>query len=140
MLSTFIHMYGMFHSNFVSVLDPPKIVSAPSAQQVVEGFGVILFCNATGNPQPNITWTKHGNNSVLSTSDTLNLTRLMRGDNGAVYKCKMENVVGSAETNTRITVLCKCSSSMLQFLDNVDLTSMYDHGILIIHVFAQHQI
>ena len=91
-------------------LDPPGIVSAPLSQQVVEGNGVILFCNATGNPQPNITWTKDGNNSVLSTSESLNLTRLTSEDNGAVYKCKVENVIGSTEGNARITVLCKCLS------------------------------
>ena len=124
-----MHMCGMFGSNCISMfcVDPPEIVSAPSAQQVVEGNGVILFCNATGNPQPNITWTKHRNNSVISTSESLNLTRLMRGDNGAVYKCKVENVVGSAETSARITVLCKCLSSMLQFLDKVVPACMYDH-------------
>ena len=117
-------------------LDRPEIVSAPSAQQVVEGNGVILFCNATGNPQPNITWTKHGNNSLISTFETLNLTRLMRGDNGAVYKCKVENVVGSAEANAIVTMLCKCLSSVLEFLNKVVPASMYDHRSFL-RLFAQ---
>ena len=88
--------------------DPPRIDYRPSAQQVVEGNGVILFCNATGNPQPNITWTKHGNSSILSSSEAVRLTRLTSEDNGAMYKCKVENNLGSAEANATVTVLCKC--------------------------------
>ena len=66
-----------------------------------------MFCNGTGNPQPNITWTKQGNDSVLSTSETLNLTNLMRDVNGAVYKCKVQNYLGSVEDTAMITVLCE---------------------------------
>ena len=87
--------------------DPAEIQSAPSDQQIVEGNGVVLFCNATGNPQPNITWTKQGNKTVLSTSVNLNLVNLTREDNGAVYKCKVQNSLGSAEVNATITVWCK---------------------------------
>ena len=85
------------------------IVTTPLPQPIVEGSGVILFCNVTGNPQPTITWTIEGSNIVLSSSETLTLTNLMRGDNGAVYKCKGQNTVGSAEASATITVLCKYS-------------------------------
>ena len=91
---------------FVPV-DPPDIDHAPSAYQVVEGNGAILFCNATGNPQPNITWTKQGNSSELSTSETLNLTKLTREDNGAVYQCTAANYIGSRQASVKVTVLCK---------------------------------
>ena len=101
----YVNSGGIYFS--ICCLDPPEIITAPSAQQVVEGNGVILFCNATGNPQPNVTWMKLGNSSVLSTSETLNLTRLLRGDNGALYRCRVENDEGSAETTAMITVLCE---------------------------------
>ena len=86
---------------------PPVIDSSPSVYQVVEGNGANLFCSATGNPEPNITWTKQGNNSKLSASETLNLTKLMREDDGSVYKCTVTNEVGSTEATTTVTVFCE---------------------------------
>ena len=91
----------------MSFLDPLELTTKPLSQQVVEGHGATLFCNATGNPPPSIAWTKQGNNTILSSSETLNLTNLMRGDDGAVYKCKVKNDVGSAEANATITVFCE---------------------------------
>ena len=93
----------------LQMIDPPQIDFTPSAQSVVEGNGTTLFCSATGNPQPIITWTREGSNTVFPSSETLNLTNLMREDNGAVYKCKAQNNVGSAEANTTITVWCEYS-------------------------------
>ncbi|XP_022798005.1 peroxidasin-like [Stylophora pistillata] len=89
----------------VSVVFAPGIDHAPPAYQVLEQRGVTLFCNATGSPQPSITWTKRGNASELSTSETLNLTKLKREDDGSVYKCTATNSVGSAQALVRITVL-----------------------------------
>ena len=86
---------------------PPKIVTAPSYKDVVEGNNLNLFCNATGNPQPDITWTKEGKSSVLSTSETLALTNLSSEDNGAVYICKVNNSLGFDEANATISVLCE---------------------------------
>ena len=91
---------------FVSTV-PPDIDHAPSAYQVVEGSGLILFCNATGNPKPNITWTKQGNNSELSTSERLTMTNVLREDDQSVYKCIAANSLGLAQVTPKVTVLCK---------------------------------
>ena len=66
-----------------------------------------LFCNATGNPLPDITWTKEGESSVQSTSETLDLTNLSSKDNGQVYICKVNNSLGFDEANATITVFCE---------------------------------
>ena len=91
----------------LSFLDPAEIKTKTQSQEVVEGGEISLFCNATGIPQPHITWTKKGSDIMLSSSETLNLTRLASEDNGAVYKCKVENNLGSAEANATVTVLCE---------------------------------
>ena len=85
----------------------PVIVTAPSNKVVVEGISLTLFCNATGNPQPDMTWTIEGYDSVLSTSETLHLANLRREDNGAVYSCKANNSLGFDTVNTSITVVCE---------------------------------
>ena len=90
-------------------LDPPAIsYVSPEREEYMEGNDALLFCNATGNPPPCIYWTKQGSNSALSSSETLHLTSL-RADDGAVYRCKAENYLGSSETNIAITVLRECS-------------------------------
>ena len=66
-----------------------------------------LFCNASGNPKPDITWTKEGERSVLSTSETLKLTNLRSKDNGQVYTCKVNNSLGFDEANATINVFCE---------------------------------
>ena len=101
------------------LLVPPEIDHAPSDYEVVEGKGAILFCNATGNPQPNITWTKQGNSSILSTSETLNLTKLMREKSRAVYKCTVTNFAGSTEATTKVTVSCEYMLQLYKYLANV---------------------
>ena len=92
---------------YQKLVDRPDIISGPLPQQAVKSNGATLFCNATGNPQPSIAWTKQGSNTVLSLSETLTLSDLMRRDDEAVYKCKVQNNVGSAEANATITVLCE---------------------------------
>ena len=86
---------------------PPEIVTAPSDEEVVEGNSLNLFCNATGNPQPDITWTKERESSVLSSSETLKLTNLSSENNGQVYICRVNNSLGFDEANATITVYCE---------------------------------
>ena len=86
---------------------PPEFVSTPSSRQLVDGSGALLYCNATGNPEPNITWMKGGNDNLLSTSEILNLTSVLRGDNGAVYTCKVQNYLGLVKATAVITVFCE---------------------------------
>lgn len=115
------------YSFFLIWIDPPEIVSTPSLQQdLYEGSGTVLLCNVTGNPQPNISWTKQGNDRVLSTLQTLNLTVLKRVDNGAVYKCKVQNYLGLMETTVMISVLCK------QWLHII-----FEHALWLIRTFLQ---
>ena len=98
------YIYGS--TNFY-IKDAPEMLVAPSSTTVIEGNNVGLFCNATGNPQPNITWIKAGYNISLSSSETLRLENLTRMDDALGYKCKFMNYLGFVEASAVVTVHCK---------------------------------
>lgn len=77
-----------------------------------------LSCNATGNPQPTISWTRNGfpvntsNNSSISFSEDkklLTITNVNRTDSGE-YRCLANNSLGNETSDVaRLDVQCKCS-------------------------------
>ena len=79
----------------------------PSTSPIVEGGNTTLVCQASGNPQPNITWTKRGSNKTLSYSDELSLSNLTRFDDKTEYKCKAMNYLGFVEASASVTIHCK---------------------------------
>ena len=107
-------------TNFIYVLltvaDKPEITAHPRNIAKTEGDKVILFCNATGNPVPTISWTINGspedtsNNSRISLSDDekqLSITNVNRTDSGQ-YRCVAENSLGNDTSNAAtLEVQCK---------------------------------
>ena len=89
-----------------------------------EADEVKLFCNSTGNPRPNITWTfLNGSNSRnLPTGETLILSNVTRNQAGT-YKCTTANGVMVPNTaNVQIAINCKYNifgliSFLLFFID-----------------------
>ena len=79
----------------------------PLSQDIVEGIDVRLLCNTSGNPQPNVTWTRQGNSDVLSSSETLLLRNLVSEDDGSVYTCRVENYLGLKQASVTVTMQCK---------------------------------
>ena len=77
---------------------------------------MILSCNATGNPEPTITWTKNGtlisNNSRISSPQEkqLTITNVNRTDSGE-YRCVASNSLGN-DTSSAATVNVLCKYSM----------------------------
>lgn len=79
---------------------------------VVDGESLSLSCNVTGDPEPQITWTK--NRKPLSSSEvvdlkykngvaTLRISEVYPEDEGE-YVCKATNSVGTSETKCRLTI------------------------------------
>ena len=60
---------------------------------------VTITCNATGNPQPNVTWSKAFGNlpkgRTRLTSKRLTIHNVAKKDNG-IYICQADNILGSA--------------------------------------------
>ena len=74
-------------------LDPSLIDSAPINQGVLEGSNLTLRCSASGNPTPNITWTKDKSSLVLHQGDTYSIVDIDRNAAGN-YTCTAWNGVG----------------------------------------------
>ena len=78
-----------------------------------EGQDVTIACTATGQPQPYITWSKSiGSLShrTAVTNGALEIYNVKR-ENGGIYICKAENILGTAEGTVQMMVF-----SRLRFL------------------------
>ena len=82
------------------------IENSPANKVVVENGNVTLYCNATGDPTPNITWTKDGNSTVLYQGETYRMVNIQRQAAGD-YRCTAWNGVGE-KTNATATVTVHC--------------------------------
>jgi len=92
----------------VVVYVPPKITTVPNRRpNVYAGQSITLICNASGDPMPNITWTREGfteaefNVSVFK----LHLVNVQRKDIGG-YKCTADNGYGTATSLSVLNINC----------------------------------
>ena len=85
------------------------IASAPVNQAVLEGGNLTLHCNVTGNPAPNVTWTKDADQTVLHRGETYSMADIQRQAAGD-YICTTWNGMGVQE-NATITVDVHCKIS-----------------------------
>ena len=73
---------------------------------------ITIACNATGQPQPTITWSKSIGSLPSRTivkNGAMKINNVLRRD-GGVYKCKAENILGVAENTVQMMIF-----SRLQF-------------------------
>ncbi|XP_068686979.1 intercellular adhesion molecule 5-like isoform X2 [Montipora foliosa] len=75
---------------YIDVQFPANISDISGNQTVLEGTGLQLNCSATGEPGPNITWTRLSDNS----SFTMPMMNISRQDAGG-YRCTAYNGIGS---------------------------------------------
>jgi len=75
-----------------------------------EGRDLSLYCDATGSPDPNVTWTKVGDNHPVESEWLLNFQNINRDQSGD-YICSANNTCGKVSSNvTSIDVQCKRTS------------------------------
>ena len=90
---------------YFSLPDAPTVTIQQCFTPVTEGNNAILYCNATGNPVPNTTWTKAG--EVVSYNKRLVLANISRGEGGS-YECLAWNGIGKNDTKAcTVDVQCK---------------------------------
>lgn len=115
----------MSHIFFLSA--PPTITSSSNNQAVDEGSDLALFCNATGKPTPNITWTRvleDGTSSKVLFVESPWITKNVRRNFTGQYRCTADNGIGSHVNRTvYVDVLCEYTLyfqlSLIHFLPNL---------------------
>ena len=96
----------------MNITDRPEIVTEPQNVTEPEGKNVTLTCNATGNPEPELSWfsDKHLVKSRISLSagnQSLMIANVNRIDSGK-YMCVAHNEVGNVYLKVAIlNVQCK---------------------------------
>ncbi|XP_068686466.1 uncharacterized protein [Montipora foliosa] len=83
----------LLHDVKVIVQFPAKITDISGNQTVLEGTGLQLNCSATGEPNPNITWTRLSDNSSVN----MPMMKIRRHDAGG-YRCNANNNIGSSSS------------------------------------------
>ncbi|CAH3163878.1 unnamed protein product [Pocillopora meandrina] len=90
----------------ISVLYQPEIVLHPLNATKVEGENITWSCNATGNPEPNISWIFYGShinttyNPRIAFSkgrQKMTITSIIRMDSGE-YQCMATNMLGNVSS------------------------------------------
>ena len=90
--------------DFFPFSDKPAFTIYPRSQTVREGDNATLFCNATGNPEPRISWTIDGSTvnitvhpriSLSSDNKQLTVRNVNRTDFSHEYRCQANNSVGT---------------------------------------------
>uniref|UniRef100_A0AAR2JQF9 protein-tyrosine-phosphatase n=1 Tax=Pygocentrus nattereri TaxID=42514 RepID=A0AAR2JQF9_PYGNA len=99
----------------LSVSAPPRFTRTPTDQTGVQGGVASFVCQATGDPQPRISWSRKGKKvtnqrfEVIEFEDgsgsVLRVQPLRTPRDEAVYECVASNEAGEISASTRLTVL-----------------------------------
>ncbi|XP_073254920.1 uncharacterized protein [Porites lutea] len=90
------------------VFVPPRITTEPERESKVSvGENLMLTCSASGDPFPEVTWSKEGKTLRLFnvTGQVLHLVNITREDVGS-YKCTAKNKVGEASRPALVNIAC----------------------------------
>jgi hypothetical protein len=89
---------------------PPSIADSPSEYTAPQGGSVRLLCEASGDPKPQITWTKNGMriseldpHYFLDDSGSLEIYTVDQQDSGT-YSCTAVNVAGVKEKRLSLSI------------------------------------
>ena len=87
---------------------PPTINKGPTNKTLNESSDLELFCNATGNPPPDIAWSKVAVPSVQPLFDEVLIVKNINKTDAGVYQCRASNGIGSdAFATSVVTVRCE---------------------------------
>ena len=122
MLLVYLSIHFFFFFFFFFFIDQPEIITHPKNVTIEERLSMTLFCNATGNPPPTLSWTKDGSPindtqgiTFSGDNETLSIASINRSESGN-YRCVARNGLGNDLSNpAKVDVQCKCSSNSFLF-------------------------
>ena len=93
-------------------ISAPKVTISPASQLTVnESNTAALFCSATGNPAPQLSWVRVDgslpSNKIKMTSDGLMQIDDVRLEDSGKYKCMARNILGKDENAANLVVQSK---------------------------------
>ena len=93
-------------------ISSPKVTISPASQLTVnESNTAALFCSATGNPAPQLSWVRVDgslpSNRIKVTSDGLMQISDVRLEDAGNYKCMARNILGKDENTANLVVQSK---------------------------------
>lgn len=93
-------------------ISAPKVTISPASQVTVnEGNTAALFCSATGNPAPQLSWVRVDgslpSDRIKVTSDGLMQIDDVRLEDAGKYKCMARNILGKDENAANLVVQSK---------------------------------
>ena len=93
-------------------ISAPKVTISPASQVTVnEGNTAALFCSATGNPAPQLSWVRVNgslpSDRIKVTSDGLMRIGDVRLEDAGKYKCMARNILGKDENAANLVVQSK---------------------------------
>ena len=141
--------------NVVNVVDafsnqPPRITDSKPVVVVAEGEDVELACAAQGYPVPTYTWHRNAQpirqiafNRIRQNDGSLRIGQVMLSD-GGIYRCSVNNSVGSEMIETQLIVTGKDTNSYEwpTIITNEDIQNpikSYDH-IFTIETFCPNYV
>ena len=103
------------------LLVPTYITGISGEPTVRQGDNLQLTCEASGRPEPNITWTKEkpgnqGNTHVVQEGKVLNITHIKKTD-AENYTCTANNGFGEPESRT-VYVNVTCEYALKKIMNN----------------------
>lgn len=114
----------------VNIVTFPRFIKTPTNITVNTGGTVKLYCAATGDPTPEISWQKDGGNdfpaarerrmNVIPNDDQFFIINAKTTDIG-IYSCAAKNPAGTIITNATLTVLQE--PSFIRVMENKEVTS-----------------
>ena len=91
---------------YVFLADLPTATIQQCSSPVTEGDNATLYCNATGNPAPNITWIRESTGSALSQNEMLVIGAIKRSESGN-YVCSASNAFGTHNASCAVDLHCE---------------------------------